>query len=59
MRDIKEILKPGANLKDVVIINFDDPKVKKLLEDCKKRQEAALKCKEVDWDRLSRMYITI
>ena len=40
-------------------IDFSDPEVIKRIEECKKKQQDCLDRKKVDWEKLSRTYITI
>lgn len=43
----------------VRIINMDDPEVIASIEECKKQQEAILKLKKIDVNRLRNTIITI
>ena len=40
-------------------IDFSDPEVIAKIEECKKKQQECLDRKKVDWEKLSRTYITI
>ena len=40
-------------------IDFSDQEVIKRIEECKKKQQECLDRKNVDWEKLSRTYITI
>jgi hypothetical protein len=40
-------------------VDFSDPFVIKKIEECKKQQQECLDRKKVDWEKLSRTYITI
>ena len=55
---LSDILKNGEKIK-VRHIDVNDPDFIKMCESCKKEQEMALARKKVDWNRLSRIYITI
>ena len=56
--DINSILKVSA-LTKIKIIDYSTPEMQKHLEDLKKKCDAVLKNKDVNWDRLSRIYIKI
>lgn len=40
-------------------IDFSDPEVIAKIEECKRKQQECLDRKNVDWEKLSRTYITI
>lgn len=52
-----KIFKEGWH--DVSIYNWNHPRIKKELEDMRKECEQIRKNAEVDWEKLSRTYITI
>lgn len=43
----------------IKVLNYEHPKLKKELEEMKKKAELSLGNKEVNWKRLSGIYITI
>lgn len=55
---LSDIFKRGENFK-LKPVDFSDPKVRKMLADCKIEQAKCLKRKEVDWNELNKFYITI
>ena len=40
-------------------IDFSDPEVIAKIEECKRKQQECLDRKNIDWEKLSRTYITI
>jgi hypothetical protein len=40
-------------------IDFSDPEVIAKIKECKKKQQKCLDRKNIDWEKLSRTYITI
>jgi len=56
--DINSILKEGA-ITRIKFIDYSTPEMQKHLEELKKKSDAVLKNKDVNWDRLSRMYMKI
>jgi len=57
--NIKDILKPGANLSKVRIIDYNSPEQQERLRILRKQVDECLRRKRVNWDKISRMYITI
>jgi hypothetical protein len=55
---MKKILKPGVKL-EAKILDYNSPEIKASLERVAKHRKRILASKNVDWDKLSRMYITI
>jgi hypothetical protein len=55
--DLAKILKPGWF--PIRVYNYEHPENKKKLEDVLRQQDKILDRKRVDWEKLSRTYITI
>ena len=55
---IEDILKPGYSW-DIRKVDFDDPEIKKTIEELKQRQRECLERKKIDWNKLRNMIINI
>lgn len=56
---LKDILKPGVTLDDIPVIDYNSPVMKGKLREMKEQSERCLRNKKVNWDKLSRMYMTV
>jgi hypothetical protein len=56
--NIKDIFKKGAKFK-VRKLDFDDPEVIKMINVVKEEQKKILMRKEVDWEKMRKIVITI
>lgn len=52
-------MKNDSKKVESIYIDSFDPEVKKEIEECRRKQQECLDRKTVDWDKLSRIYITI
>lgn len=58
MRDVNDILKPGWQTK-IKIRDYSSAEQKNKLQDLRKRRDAVLSSKNVNWDKLSRTYMNL
>jgi len=58
-QELNSILKPGESLDTIPIIDFNSKEVKELLIKTKQMQKEALNRKKINWEKLSKIYITI